>query len=61
VSDRSGRADRLPPLPEPLPVAVVDNHCHLDIPGATRELAGEKMGPLTGGAGGLGGLGLPGL
>jgi len=25
------------------------------------ELAGEKMGPLTGGAGGLGGLGLPGF
>ena len=25
------------------------------------ELAGEKMGPLTGGAAGLGGLGLPGI
>ena len=28
---------------------------------AAGELAGEKMGPLTGGAGGLGGLGLPGF
>lgn len=23
--------DQLPPAPDPLPVAVVDNHCHLDI------------------------------
>ncbi|MEP6599161.1 MAG: YbaB/EbfC family nucleoid-associated protein [Actinomycetota bacterium] len=28
---------------------------------AANELAADKMGPLTGGAGGLGGLGLPGL
>lgn len=28
---------------------------------AAGELAGEKMGPLTSGAGGLGGLGLPGF
>jgi TatD DNase family protein len=25
------RTDQLPPAPDPLPVAVVDNHCHLDI------------------------------
>jgi TatD DNase family protein len=30
-------ADRIPPLPEPLPVDVVDNHCHLDIPGSARD------------------------
>jgi TatD DNase family protein len=42
VSGRSDQASRVPPLPEPLPVEVVDNHCHLDIPGSTRELAGEK-------------------
>jgi TatD DNase family protein len=47
VSDRSDRAERLPPLPEPLPVEVVDNHCHLDIPGATRELAGAKTSAAT--------------
>jgi TatD DNase family protein len=33
----SARADRIPPLPEPLPVEVVDNHCHLDIPGSARD------------------------
>jgi TatD DNase family protein len=26
-----------PPAPEPLPIAVVDDHCHLDIPAATRD------------------------
>jgi TatD DNase family protein len=40
-------SERIPPLPDPLPVEVVDNHCHLDIPGATRELAGEKTAPAT--------------
>jgi len=35
-------SDRVPPLPEPLPVEVVDNHCHIDIPGSTRDLAGAK-------------------
>jgi TatD DNase family protein len=34
VSDSAGR---IPPLPEPLPVDVVDNHCHLDIPGSARD------------------------
>ena len=33
----SDRADRIPPLPEPLPAEVVDNHCHLDIPGSARD------------------------
>jgi TatD DNase family protein len=47
VSDRSDRAERIPPLPEPLPVEVVDNHCHLDIPGSTRELAGDKTSAAT--------------
>jgi TatD DNase family protein len=32
----------IPPLPEPLPAEVVDNHCHIDIPGGTRDLAGDK-------------------
>jgi TatD DNase family protein len=30
---RSGRAGDLPPAPEPLPVAVLDSHTHLDIVG----------------------------
>ena len=47
MSDRSEHAGRMPPLPDPLPVEVVDNHCHLDIPGATRELAGEKTSAAT--------------
>jgi TatD DNase family protein len=29
--DGSGRDTSRPPLPEPLPAPVVDNHCHLDI------------------------------
>jgi TatD DNase family protein len=29
--------DRYPPVPAPLPVEVVDNHTHLDIPAAHRE------------------------
>jgi TatD DNase family protein len=35
------RDESLPPLPEPLPVEVVDNHCHLDIPGSVRDLGAE--------------------
>ncbi|MDN4159923.1 TatD family hydrolase [Nocardioides abyssi] len=30
MSSSSGRAER-PPVPDPLPAPVVDNHCHLDI------------------------------
>jgi TatD DNase family protein len=33
----------LPPLPEPLPSEVVDNHCHLDIPGWSRDLTAEPI------------------
>jgi len=33
VSDRTER----PPLPDPLPLPVVDDHTHLDIPGDTRD------------------------
>jgi len=33
VSDRTQR----PPLPQPLPLPVVDDHTHLDIPGDTRD------------------------
>jgi TatD DNase family protein len=33
VSDRTER----PPLPDPLPLPVVDNHTHLDIPGDSRD------------------------
>ena len=29
----SGSRDSLPPLPEPLPHPVVDNHCHMDMSG----------------------------
>jgi TatD DNase family protein len=43
----SGGGSKIPPLPEPLPVEVVDNHCHIDIPGSTRELAGDKTAPAT--------------
>ncbi|MFP5334091.1 MAG: TatD family hydrolase [Actinomycetes bacterium] len=32
-----GAPDGYPPLPEPLPLPVVDNHTHLDIPAALRE------------------------
>ena len=31
-----------PPAPEPLPLPVVDNHCHLDIPAASRDEAAEE-------------------
>jgi TatD DNase family protein len=31
-----------PPAPEPLPSAVVDDHCHLDIPAAARDEAAEE-------------------
>jgi TatD DNase family protein len=31
-----------PPPPEPLPIPVVDDHCHLDIPAATRDEAAEE-------------------
>lgn len=31
-----------PPAPEPLPLPVVDDHCHLDIPAATRDEAAEE-------------------
>jgi TatD DNase family protein len=43
----SSGGSKIPPLPEPLPVDVVDNHCHIDIPGSTRELAGDKTAPAT--------------
>ena len=33
MSDRTER----PPLPDPLPLPVVDDHTHLDIPGSSRE------------------------
>jgi len=33
VTERTER----PPLPDPLPLAVVDNHTHLDIPGGSRD------------------------
>lgn len=33
----TGAPDGYPPLPEPLPLPVVDNHTHLDIPAALRE------------------------
>jgi TatD DNase family protein len=31
-----------PPAPEPLPLPVVDDHCHLDIPAASRDEAAEE-------------------
>ncbi len=31
-----------PPAPEPLPIPVVDDHCHLDIPAATRDESAEE-------------------
>jgi TatD DNase family protein len=31
-----------PPAPEPLPIAVVDDHCHLDIPAATRDETAQE-------------------
>jgi TatD DNase family protein len=31
-----------PPAPEPLPLPVVDDHCHLDIPAATRDQAAAE-------------------
>jgi TatD DNase family protein len=31
-----------PPAPEPLPLPVVDDHCHLDIPAASRDGAAEE-------------------
>ena len=31
-----------PPAPEPLPSPVVDDHCHLDIPAASRDEAAEE-------------------
>ena len=31
-----------PPAPEPLPLPVVDDHCHLDIPAASRDEAVEE-------------------
>jgi len=31
-----------PPAPEPLPLPVVDDHCHLDIPAATRDEAAQE-------------------
>ncbi|HET8617005.1 MAG TPA: TatD family hydrolase [Actinomycetales bacterium] len=37
---------QLPPPPEPLPVEVVDNHCHLDIPGSSRDLNADPIGDL---------------
>jgi TatD DNase family protein len=39
--------DRIPPLPEPLPVEVVDNHCHLDIPGSARDAGSDPTGDLA--------------
>lgn len=39
--------DRLPPLPEPLPVEVVDNHCHLDIPGSARDADSDPTSDLA--------------
>jgi TatD DNase family protein len=33
----------LPPLPEPLPTEVVDNHCHFDIPGSSRDLNADPI------------------
>jgi TatD DNase family protein len=43
VTSRSpGRRDERPPLPDPLPIAVVDNHVHLDI---ARE--GEEAPPVA--------------
>jgi TatD DNase family protein len=37
-----GPSSAWPPPPEPLPLAVVDDHCHLDIPAATRDEAAEE-------------------
>jgi TatD DNase family protein len=31
-----------PPAPEPLPLPVVDDHCHLDIPASSRDEAAEE-------------------
>ena len=45
-SDRVGRVE-LPPLPDPLPVPVVDSHCHLDSTQATfgpRSRRGDPAG-----------------
>jgi TatD DNase family protein len=43
----SDRHDRIPPLPEPLPVEVVDNHCHLDIPGSARDDSADPTSDLA--------------
>jgi TatD DNase family protein len=37
-----GQSSAWPPSPEPLPLAVVDDHCHLDIPAAARDEAAEE-------------------
>ena len=43
TSEDGGRRDReRPPLPEPLPAPVVDNHCHLDIADGVTWLSTEE-------------------
>jgi TatD DNase family protein len=37
--------DAYPPLPEPLPHPVVDNHTHLDIPAAVRDAGTSERFP----------------
>jgi TatD DNase family protein len=42
----NSRDQGLPPSPEPLPSDVVDNHCHLDIPGSVRDLGADPTADL---------------
>ncbi len=42
TNERRSMSAGWPPAPEPLPLPVVDDHCHLDIPAATRDEAAEE-------------------